>query len=1199
MAVHTVKHLQSLNQQCSYFAFQQGSDRKSDSHSLLRSFAYQMATTNSHIRHALVSMEKGSDLSFSSESARNIWRRIFQIKIFPLIQGLSHYWIIDALDGCSDSKELIRLLGTLEAHVPLKVFLTSRKTAKLEVLFEQLPHYSEDMSKKDVTGDIRRFLQGNSRHLPAKDSPLEKLINSILSICDGCFLLARLLHQELEDTYSEEQVKEVLKTVPSEMAKYYARILEKLASSRNKELVKAALRWTICAMRPLNTDELREAIRLDIQQNIPQIEDLIKSTCSQLVYIDDHTKKVKPIHESVRDFFFENELASGFEINKGQGHVRIVQTCLKYLNGDEMKVDKQRKRSIIDPKDRSVLSDYICRHFFDHLTRIPSSDDTALKLLDKFLRANVLSWIEVLACKNALVSLTQAVMSFRTYLSRHTKHFASPGEEVDTVYAWAVDLFHLVVGFGSILKSNPRSIYHLIPPLCPSTSRLYQQFGSSPRGLEVVGLSMTQWSNRICCLDFHNDQSTALASHDDRFAIGLKSGTIVLFDSSTCQELKRMHHGELVRQLSFAYVKKFLASASATAVRLFDYSSCNLVWSANILAEPLTMVFDESRSALIAATRTTHVISYALSNGAEIDDKKSFDFGETAHKSIRPQPHSAQISVELGLLAVAYRGRPVILWDLKDNKRLGQCEADYEGRKVDAMVFNPIEENALLAAAFQDGEIVTFDPWNLKKKVGVEAYVQVLATSPDGKFLVAGDKSGVVHIYDFGTLKLMQKISSYKTQIKTLAFASDSLRFFDVRGAQCNIWEPSILAQRHELVEDSSSDRSTESVASSPQILSVRSLDGNMEITALAGHHAAELLFCGRRNGSIAFYDTKSGSKLQDIYRHGNFAIWYLRWIPRSQVLISVDCSSKVIAHKVTLQSGKGIQATLESLLNKQINRQIEAVVPSSDESYLLVVISESIHAFSLRNKGLLETRTVSYQNSTSAKWVNHASDESLLLLLDGHTVRTFQWTDLQELPSAESDQAKHLLRRTDVPYRPTTSMTRPATQSSYTSQSSGVSLAPRSSQSSEASLRKGLELDDILQIRSLTPSSSVSKVPPPDTALPADMRFKIAVRPNGDIADANVLSMLLSMQYSNISIRAIIGALGPRLIYLDYDGWVRSCQATDLARKGTVEPKAQFVIPHSWQSNVGDPVFAITSSQDVAFAMGDEVAIFKRGLQL
>ena len=1205
MAVHTFKHLQSLHEQCSYFAFQQDSDQKSNSHLLLRSFAYQMAATNSHIRHALISMEKGNDLSFSGESARKIWRRIFQIKIFPFLQDLSHYWIIDALDECSDSEELIRLLCTLEDHIPLKVFITSRKTTKTEELFESLPHHSKAMLKKDVADDIRRFLQGKSHHLPARDTPtINKLVHAIISISDGCFLFARLLHQELEDTYSEEQMKEVLKTAPSGMAKYYARILKKLASSRNKELVKATFRWTVCAMRPLNTDELTEAIWLDIQQRIPHIEDLIKTTCKQLIYIDDHTKIVKLIHGSVRHFFLEDELSTDFGINKGHGHVRILQTCLEYLNGDEMKVDKQRKRSVLDPGERSVLSDYICRHFFDHLTRTPTSNDTALKLLDTFLKSNVLSWIEVLARNNALIRLTEAVESFRVFVSRPTKNFASSSEEIDTVHSWALDLFHLVVGFGSILNNSPRSIYQLIPPLCPSTSRLYQQFGSSPRGLEVAGLSMTQWSSRICCLDFQADQCTALASHDDLFAVGLRSGFVALYSSLTCQEIKRMQHSEFpdrepVRQLSFANVEKVLASASATAIKLFDYNSGKIIRSVVIPAEPLTMMFDESHSVLLAAMKTTQIISYSLSDSSDTGGFSSFDFGEIAHKRIRPQPHLAQISLELGLLAVAYRGKPVILWDLKDNKRLGQCEEEYEGRKVDAMVFNPIEEVGLLAVSFQDGEILTFDSWNLKKKVAVEAYVQVLATSPDGNILIAGDKGGVVHIYDFETLRLLQKISSYKAQIKTLAFASNNRRFLDIRGAQCNVWKPSILAQYHDVSEDSSGDRSTELVAPSPQTLSVGPLDGNTEITALAGHHTADFLFCGRHNGSLALHDTRSGSKLQDIYRHGNFAIRYLQWVPRSQVLVSVDFSSKVVANRISLKSPQGSKATLETLWSNQIHQQIQAVVPSADESRLLVVTTEAIHAFSLQSEAPPESKTIAYRDSKSTKWANHASDESLLLLLDGHTVRSFQWTDLQELTPAESDQVRDRLRRTDRPHWPPTLAIGSATQPRFTSQYSGTSLALRSDQSSQASLRRGSEPDDIVQKRNSTSPSSISNIPSPDTALGADIRFNIAVHPNGDIAEANILSVLLTPQQSNISIRAVIGAIGPRLIFLDYDGWVRSCQATDLARKGALEPKAHFVIPHSWQSNVSGPVFAITSSQDVAFAKGDEVAIFKRGLEL
>ena len=841
IAAFVARHLDSRNEQCSYFAFQQNSAEKSKLSVMLRSFAYQMASRIARVRQTMLVTMGDNNTSFFKDNNRMIWRRMFQHKIFPLISEQRHYWIIDAFDECSDFQEFFPLFNSLKDQIPLKVFLTSRKTTKLVERFQALPSIWEEISRVDTFNDIRLFLEVNVDNLPVDNrESLRDLINQVLEKSDGCFLLAGLLHQELEHTHSVQQIAQVLEAVPSEMAEYYSRILHQIAASRSKELVKAILRWTVCVMRPLTIKELSEAIRLDIQQTIPRLENMIKTTCAQLVYIDDQTKRVKLIHDSAREFFVKDELAMEFEMHRGQGHVQIAETCLKYLNGGEMRVDQQRKRSTVSQQSRSVLCDYICRYFSAHVARIPSSNEIPLKLLDTFLRTNVLSWIEYLAREKDLYRLMQAAKDFKASLSRRAKRLPLCGEEVQLLDAWAVDLVHVVAGFGSTLIGSPTSIYHLIPPLCPSSSRLHQQFSSSPRGLEVVGLSILEWDNRICCLDYRNIQSTAVACHDNRFAVGLRSGDIILYHTSTCQEAGRMDHGEQIRQICFAHVDKLLASASTTVIKLWDCDTKDNIWSISIVAEPLAMAFDEGQSSLVVAFMAGHVNSYELIDGSEVGQTPWYADDEDRHTSIRRQPHRGQISIELGLLAVVYRGRPIMLWDLKEDRLLGHCETDYEGKKVEALVFNPIAEIGLLAVSFQDGEIVTYDPWSLKRKATTEAYVQVLATSPDGKTLVAGDGSGTVHIYDFETLRLMQKISSSKTQIRSLAFASDSVRFLDTRGAQCNVWEPSILLRRHD-EEDSSTEGNGGSVISPAQTLQSRSLDESQEITALASHHSVDV----------------------------------------------------------------------------------------------------------------------------------------------------------------------------------------------------------------------------------------------------------------------------------------------------------------------------------------------------------------------
>ena len=683
---------------------------------MMRSLAYQMASRNVHVRQVLLeTFDKHPEYTLKG-GAHQFWRRIFQNKVFPLLSQRSIFWVIDAFDECWDQQDFVSILKKIDDWVPVKIFLTCGNTTLQGKHLQMPPALRAEISRDNCVTDIRLFLESNTKHLPAGDeASLCRLLDEIVLKSEGCFLLAGLLHRELEQTHSIQQAEQVLKEVPSGMAEYYLGTLRRTVKPNHEKLFKAVLRWTVCVMRPLNTKELQEAIWLDIGQKVPRIESLIQEVCGQFVYVESQTQKVKLHHGSAGNFFLKNKLASKFEIYNGQGHLRIAETCLHYLNGKQMKVDTQRKRkaSDVDQGLRSVLCDYICRYFSSHLRLATQSSETLPKLLSTFLRANVLSWIEFLAQERDLDRLIEASKDFRAYLSRGAKNAQTYcGEEDQLIDGWALDLRHLVISFGDTLIHSPSSTHYSIPPLCAPSSKIHQLFGLSLRGLQVVGLSMKQWDDRICSLNYYSSHSqacTALACGDNQFAVGLPNGNIKLYYMSTCQEARPLHHGAQVRQLRFANFNELLISASSKCLILWDCNTGSQIWSVDIPAEPLSIAFEETSNTVKTAFQGCQIISYDLSDGCDIDERSWFNEGESQHTKIRQSPHHAELSIELSLLAVAYRGKPILLWDWKDDSFLGLCD-EYEGRKADALVFSPSEEPAILAVAFQDGQIVTYDP---------------------------------------------------------------------------------------------------------------------------------------------------------------------------------------------------------------------------------------------------------------------------------------------------------------------------------------------------------------------------------------------------------------------------------------------------------------------------------------------------------
>lgn len=114
----------------------------------------------------------------------------------------------------------------------------------------------------------------------------------------------------------------------------------------------------------------------------------------------------------------------------------------------------------------------------------------------------------------------------------------------------------------------PFLIHFLIPPICPTRSKIFIEFAGDTSNLEVVGSSARDWHDRLSCIAHHMDQCCAIACLDSRFAVGLSNGTIILYDSSTCREVRRLVHGERVTSLEWASAEPLLAASGRRHITL-------------------------------------------------------------------------------------------------------------------------------------------------------------------------------------------------------------------------------------------------------------------------------------------------------------------------------------------------------------------------------------------------------------------------------------------------------------------------------------------------------------------------------------------------------------------------------------------------------------------------------------------------------
>ena len=1151
---HVVKYLEQNNSDCSYFFFKHGGAGRSTMAELLCSLAWQMASSNTEIRQKILSLHEEGVLLDKSDG-RSVWRTIFVARIFRTELRQPHYWIIDGLDECANYGALFPLLGKVDKQFPLRIFVASRPHLSIERSFSQEGIYNvqESVSRDNSLGDIKLFIDAHSHYLPVDtEADRKDLVELILWKSNGNFLWTKLVVKELEEALSQQRVNEILGSVPRGIDRLYSRILANLvASPGTSELVMTLLRWAVCAARPLTVEELKEALRLDIGEVLPQLERTAGSICGNLIYVDSQSR-VRPAHHTVQEYLFRGDTDPRYAIKKSEAHSQISAVCLKYLSGDEMKNPRYRRGGLTTrQRTRSAFAVYSIKHFSHHIARSTSSADEQLLGLNSFLQSNALTWIEMIGMSQDLGSLTQTAKDLKTYLERRAKYRSPLGIEVQNVSEWTNDLIHLVAQFGRTLIASPSAVQYLIPPICPPDSIIYKTFGRTPRGLQLEGLSQKDWDDRLCCIIFSDAQTLSATWCDNKFALGLSDGTIHVYDETSFQGQLNLLHGEPVRCLSFATINLYLAAAGREKVSLWNTSTGSQLWATRVADQSLALQFDEDDSVLMAATKANTMCFWNVQTGQVLDESHFSDIDEEDQSEYHYQrsPLRAAFSPGLRLLGVAYRQRPVSFWDLEDNTFIGQYHkagSVYPEPMIQGFIFNPKTEISLAAVVYDFGDVAVFDPWTQQTHATVDASASTLAASSDGTVLATGSGDGVIRLYEFETLKLMFQINSHQEDIRTMVFNSNNLRFLDLRGNHCNVWEPSVLVRRIGPGDDSSLDFS-ESIVDTPEYSASRVFDDDLAITALTFHHNGEYIFCGRENGTVAVYSCKSGRMIREGFDYSrNVAIVTLEWNRHESLLAICDRSGDVAVRKLSKDPPEPISFD-EPLMRRKPSSVVHQIMFHPSGTQLLISTAEADELWSLKNASILK-RLTGTESRSSRRWTSHPKQADYLILITETRAKVFDWETLNEISKIEGID----LGLSSVPLLPLSSLITSAR---------GHNVCMVFSGAKTAGLAPALRL------------WSTSLLMPEANKVKAAACFD-------DLAQ---------------DIKGVIGVYKSLLVFLAHSGWVCSMNIDD----GTLEKAytRHFFIPLQWHSTLEKLSMLVTDKGSVVMAINHEIAVFHNGL--
>ncbi|PNP58999.1 hypothetical protein THARTR1_01247 [Trichoderma harzianum] len=417
------------------------------------------------------------------------------------------YLVLDGLDECEDSRELVEKLRRLTDQETTRLALFCRPTLTwLSKRISSLQIISIDLSNKD---DIRHYLRQSlkdmkSEGLLSKSLDYKEVAKTLTRRADGMFLWARLMVTYLNSPalYPAQRTQAISEMDnPEGLEVMYERILHLIEGS-NKAMHRLAgqsFLWLSYGKRPLIPAELESGlVPFDADPNeeeawkLPEFEDVIVRAFGGLVelspksieFLGNTFRPLRFIHASVKEYFANTESTSKNGLIPPPpliAHARLATMCLKYLT---YRVPSQplsgRLGNNVVPKDlwsAFPFSNYAMVRWTSHLVLTiqgsyngeakPELEVLFSALKQFFTQPNVLmAYIE--GCYT--YGEAPNAKSLRLWAERSSLDILS-NPEADiraTIVEFSHFLEKLESDWGRTLRNNPASIWEEVTAFTPS-----------------------------------------------------------------------------------------------------------------------------------------------------------------------------------------------------------------------------------------------------------------------------------------------------------------------------------------------------------------------------------------------------------------------------------------------------------------------------------------------------------------------------------------------------------------------------------------------------------------------------------------------------------------------------------------------------------------------------------------------------------
>lgn len=844
-------------------------------------------------------------------------------------------------------------------------------------------------------------MAAHARHelesLPFEKQEIENIVTMIVTKSQGIFLWVRFAVEEILATaHTIEGVYEALEAMPSEMTSFFEQILDGMSTMRdsNKKIAKAILQNTVCAMRPLRTTELQAALTPTFGR-LASLDYTIGQVCPHLIKVDESSNLVQLIHETVREFLLQCE-GSEFYVDSLHAHHHFTQVCLgvwsESVFSSPISSCASRPRDAAELNAIHPLLCYSATSWFDHLQAAVIDKPLELVVCD-FLRTSVLSWVEAVGLLGDLTLLIAAALGLEAAMMQSP--LISYADK-RLLSGWAVDLVRIAPKYGRNIISYPFSIHKLLPPFCPFKTQIGSQFGSVG-DISIVGGGLRNWDDCLAHITVARDGDLCklLVSSSAYVAVTLSrgNGVAVLYDAETCQELRRISHGERISAIHINATGEYIVTGGPRFIKTWSIKTGEMVATLpNPRGSRCLAVAFRSDSKSVAIFRSNDV--FAIWDLRQNTVRESCLERQSVQGKYRGSPWDVVFDKDVTMISLTYKGWPIEVWDID------RVELKYTlptGSPY-ASCLNPHSSDVY---GIDHAGIISRLDVETAETTQIQTEAHVAVCNPSGTLLATGDPGGVLKFFTADTMELLYKIDKYSDMITGLCFSPDGTRLYDIRSSHCNVWIPEVLLVS--VREDSSvsgigSENSGLSRAPADPV--IESTNALINITTLACDPTGGYVCCGKSNGAMVLYHTQSGQPLQQLYTHGpTLGVQALYWSTDDSLIASVDLSRRVIVARLHQTSSTKWSCEIEKDFNlgHSIGGGVQQLLISPDGTRLMAS-SQSLHrVFDLTTGQEVSQRPASDESNTEV-WLTNPQQPEQIILLGLSVARIFQWDTFEEL---------------------------------------------------------------------------------------------------------------------------------------------------------------------------------------------------------